>query len=166
MVSMKKIAILAALVGMSGLLFACGLSPVDQGQSVNLGPNEGVAAIAIDSLDVLSQISFDPVDNGGKPLSIMNAPKGVTLYVFVVPAGTYCEAMFHFGKWAFHARDPKHGTCFDVLPGKIAYSGNIAPRAVSARDIRTYQNYDWQGFEAMLKQQYPDIAAKYPLVTP
>lgn len=166
MIAMNRIVMLGALIGMSALLPACGLSPVDQGQPVNLGPDEGVAAIVIDSLDTLSQISFDPVGHDGKTLSIMGAPKGVTLYVFVVPAGTYCVAGFHFGVWSFHASDPKHGTCFDVLAGKIAYSGNVAPRAASGTDIRTYQNYNWPAFKDMLKQQYPDLAVKYPLATP
>ena len=162
----NRIATLAVMLGLATLLPGCGLAPIEQGQQVSLGPNEGVAAVVIDSLDLLSQISFDAVGHDAKPLAITDAPKGISLYVFVVPAGTYCSSGFHFGNWSFHSIDPHHTGCFDVIAGKIAYSGNIAPRAVGPNDIRTYQNYDWRGFEEMLKKQYPDIAAKYPLVTP
>jgi hypothetical protein len=162
----SKIAALVGTIGLVSLLFGCGSAPIEQGQQVTLGPNEGVAAVVIDTLDVLDQISFDAVGHDAKPLAITNAPKGISLYVFVVPAGTYCSSGFHFGNWAFHSLDPKHGACFDVLAGKIAYSGDIGPRAFSKNDIRTYQNYDWPRFEEMLKKQYPDLAAKYPLVTP
>lgn len=166
MMNMNRIAILGALIGITVGLSACGLAPVEPGEPVALGPNDGIAAVVIDSLDLLSQISFEPVGHDAKTLAITDAPKGVTLYMFVVPAGTYCVAGFHFGSWSFHSVDPKHGTCFDVLAGKIAYSGNVAPRAVNGGSVRTYQNYDWPAFEAKLKKEYPDIAAKYPLVTP
>lgn len=151
------------------LLAGCGvagLPPIGKGQSPALGPNQGIAAVVVDSLDPLNQIALDPTEGDGPGMDIPTAPAGVHMYIFVMPVGHYCLTSFWFGSTRLHQNDQKHGICFDVLADKIAYSGNIAPRAYGPGDLRTNQNYDWKGFEAALKADYPDLAAKYPIVAP
>jgi hypothetical protein len=118
------------------------------------------------SLDPLKQISINSTDKGGQTLKIPYVPAGTTLNVFATPAGTYCVAEYYFQFIRITLNDQKHGVCFDVIPGKIAYSGNITPSADSPNDIETYQTYDWKGFEAKLKSEYPTLAAQYPIVKP
>lgn len=153
---------LAAAIALAG----CGLAPIEKGQPVKLGPNDGIAAVVIDSLDNLDQMMIQGTDKNGITLKISNAPVGLHLYVFVVPAGTYCLSRFSLGFATIEQNDQKHGVCFDVIAGKIAYSGNLAPRAYGQNDLRTDQEYDWKAFEAKLKAEYPDLAARYPIVTP
>ena len=145
---------------------SAGLPPIEKGQTPVLAPNQGVAVVVMDTLDTLNQISVEPTEGDGPSMNIPKTPIGVNMYVFVVPAGHYCLTSFWLGSTRIHQSDEKHGICFDVIAGKTAYSGNIAPRAYGPSDLRTNQNYDWRGFEAAMKADYPDIVAKYPIVTP
>lgn len=144
----------------------CGVAPIERGDAVTLGPTEGIAAVVIDTLDDVTQLEVDGTDKGGVELKIPSAPKGVDMYVFAAPAGTYCLANFHYGRILIFMKDQKHGVCFDVIPGKIAYSGNIAPRAFGEGRIITAQNYQWGWFESALNKDYPKLTAAYPVVTP
>ena len=144
----------------------CGLAPVSQGQAITLGPNEGVAAVVMDTLDPLQSIMFQGTDKDGATLRISSVPKGVTLNLFVVPAGHYCLTQFSLGGHELDQNDTEHGVCFDVIAGQTAYSGNLAPRAYGPNNLRTDQNYDWVGIKRKLQADYPEVVAKYALVTP
>lgn len=158
-----KISRLAYAVVLAGLLAGCGLAPVERGQHVTLGPNEGIAAVVMDTLDPLNQIQLWSPTNDGKGMTIPSAPVGVSMYLFVVPAGNYCVASFWFGQRELYLKDRKQGVCFQVVAGKIAYSGNLAPRAYGPDDLRTDQNFEWGAFETKLKAEYPEVAAQYPI---
>lgn len=158
-------------------LVGCGLAPVQKGQTVTLGPNEGIAAVVTDALNVLGQVEIDGTDPKGATMKIPTAPVGVNMYLFVVPAGHYCLASYSVGMSEIAMDDTLHGDCFDVIAGKIAYSGNLAPRAFSESGtwgrgtlegytVKTLQNFEWDSFQKNLKAEYPAIAAKYPVVTP
>lgn len=168
---------LMAVAMLAVLLAGCGLAPVDKGQSVSLGPNQGIAAVVLDALNPLVQVTLESSDPKGATLAIPNAPIGVTMYLFVVPAGRYCLSRYSVGMTNVRSDDPGHGDCFDVVAGKVAYSGHLAPRAFNSGgtwvknqlvgyDIRTLQNFQWDDFQKMLKDQYPQIAAQYPIATP
>lgn len=159
------------------MLAGCGLAPIDKRQSVSLGPNEGIAAVVTDSLNTLSQVTIEGTDPNSASMKISMAPVGVSMYLFVVPAGHYCLTQYSVGMSLVEMDDKLHGDCFDVVAGKIAYSGNLAPRAFSSSgtwgknglegyNIKTLQNFEWDAFQKKLKEEYPAVAAKYPVVTP
>lgn len=159
------------------LATGCGLAPVQKGQQITLGPNEGIAAVVMDTLNPLTQVTIDGTDPNGATMKIPATPVGVNMYLFVVPAGHYCLSRYAVGMSEVTMDDKLHGDCFDVISGKIAYSGNFAPRAFSnsgtwvgsslqGYTIKTLQNFEWDTFQKELKDQYPDLVAKYPVVTP
>ena len=166
-------AVIAVGVSVSG----CGTATIEKGQQITLGPNEGIAAVVMDALNPLSQITFEGTDKGGTTIKIPSAPIGVTMYLFAVPAGHYCLSRYAAGMTEITSTDQENGDCFDVVAGKIAYSGNLAPRAFNSSgtwirnqlvgyDIRTLQNFEWAAFEKRMQDEYPDLVAKYPIVTP
>ncbi len=148
----------------AALLAGCGTNPVTPDQDVTLQPGYGIAAVVFDTLDVLNSVTIKSPDRNGTELAVGFVDKGVHLNVYAVPAGTYCLVKFHTAFYKITQDDPTHGVCFDVVAGKVAYSGNLAPRA-RGQTLWTYQNYDWPAFEKMFKEQYPKLAS-YPLVTP
>ncbi|HSC48010.1 MAG TPA: hypothetical protein VLG68_07980 [Gammaproteobacteria bacterium] len=154
------------VIGLSAaFLTGCGLDPVQPDQDTNLQPDQGIAAVILDTLDPLNAIYIKSADNNSAPtIEINHVDIGVHLFAFVVPAGSYCITRYSFGNYYITQSDPKHGVCFDVIAGKVAYSGNLAPR-VHGGGIYVDQNYDWPGFKKMFKEQYPKLAA-YPIVTP
>jgi hypothetical protein len=144
-------------------LAACGTDQVQPDQDVTLQPGYGIAAVVFDTLDPLNAVSVASRDNKGGQLDIGFVDKGVSLFVYAVPSGSYCLSQFHTGFYRFWTLDP-HDDCFDVVAGKVAYSGNFTPRAYG-HSVRTAQNYDWPAFEKMFKEKYPKLA-HYPIVTP
>lgn len=158
---------LCMLTGMGlAMLAGCGAttdSLVQPDQEVTLQPNQGFAAVVMDTLDALSVTTIKSPDNKDVELDLGYVDKGVHMYVYAVPAGTYCLVRFNTGFYRFH-QESSRDVCFDVVPGKVAYSGNLAPRAVGHQAI-TYQNYDWAAFKKMFKEQYPKLA-NYPIVSP
>jgi hypothetical protein len=148
------------------LLWGCGSTPIERGGTVTLEPGEGVAAVVMDTLDNVTQISMQGTDKDGTQLKIPSVPAGVHMYVFAAPAGTYCLANFWYGRYLIYMKDHKHGVCFDVIAGKTAYSGNISPRATATGGIITEQIYHWAWFESALEQEHPGLAKIYPVVTP
>jgi hypothetical protein len=161
-----RITTVSVFAAASLFLGACGISPIQKNQSIQLEPNEGIAAVVIDALDDLNNISITGTDKNGKTLTISKSPKGVHLYIFKVPAGTYCLNRYYYGFTEIVMNDQEHGDCFDVIAGKIAYSGNFAPRAYDRYRVMTEQNYDWKWFESVIKEEYPNLIAQYPIVTP
>jgi hypothetical protein len=146
------------------LLTGCATDQVQPDQGITLKPGEGIAAVVFDTLDVLSVVTLKSPDKDGVEIDVGNVGKGVTMFVYAVPAGTYCLTRFTTGFYRFYQDDPTHGICFDVVAGKVAYSGNLAPRAYG-HDTRTDQNYYWPVFEKSFKQEYPKLA-QYAIVTP
>lgn len=147
------------------MLHGCGADAVKPDQVVTLQPGQGIAAVVIDALDPLDNITIKSPDNTNAPeLVITGVKAGTTMLVYVVPAGRYCVDSFYFDSWRFIQSDLKHGVCFDVIAGEVAYSGNIGPR-VYRKKVWTAQNYDWNAFRKQLSRQYPKLAG-YPIVTP
>jgi len=164
---MKVSRSLSALVATGVILLSsgCGLDPVQPDQEVVLQSDQGIAAVVIDSLDPLNAIYIKAADNDSAPtIEIQHVNAGVHLFVFVVPPGSYCVTRYSYLNYYITQNDPKHGVCFDVIAGKIAYSGNLAPRGYQGK-IYVEQNYEWSAFQKMLKDHYPKLAA-YSVVTP
>jgi len=156
---------LCAVIGLGVLLLAgCGTDPVSPDQDVSLQPGYGVAAVVFDNLDVLTAVTIKSPDPKGGEVDISYVGKGVTMFVYTLPAGSYCLTHFNTAFYRFTQDDMTHGICFDVVAGKVAYSGNLAPRAVG-RDTKTFQNYYWAAFEKSFKDQYPKLA-NLPIVKP
>lgn len=153
-------------LGLSTLLLAgCGgTEPVHPDQDLALQPGYGIEAVVFDNLDSLNSIVIRSPDHPDQEVSIGFVDKGIHMLVFEVPAGSYCLVKFHTAFYTIIQDDPTHGVCWDVVPGKVAYSGNLAPRAYG-KSLRTDQNYDWAMFKKNFKDQYPKLA-NYPLVTP
>lgn len=156
---------IGAMIGLSVVLLAgCGgTDTVKPDQDVSLPPGDGIAAVLFHTADQLTAVSIDSIDHKGADIGISFVDKGLNLYVFVVPAGTYCLTRFNTGFYRFTQNEAR-GVCFDVLPGKVAYSGTLTPGSYDG-GVRTDQNYDWAIFEKMFKDQYPKLAS-YPIVTP
>jgi hypothetical protein len=147
------------VVGMAG----CGLDPVQPDQDVTLQAGYGIAVVVVDTLDPLNGIYFKPAVNKSAPdIEVTHVTAGVHVLPYLVPAGTYCATRYSYGDYYF-THDPR-ATCFDVVAGKVAYSGNVGPRAKNG-SAYLYRNYDWPAFEKMFKEQYPKLA-NYPIVTP
>jgi hypothetical protein len=161
---MKKSIGVVVLSGVVMLAGCGGMDSVKPDQDVTLQPGHGIAAVVMDTLDPLNAVSIKSPDNKDVELEISHVDVGVHMSVFVVPAGSYCLTKFFTGSYVFTQDDQTHGICFDVVPGKVAYSGNLAPRAYG-QNTRTDQNYNWPAFEKMFKEQYPKLA-NYPIVTP
>lgn len=149
--------------GMIVLSGCGGVDPVQPDQNVALQPGYGIAAVGFDTLDPLNAIDLRSADPNGVQLGVSFVDKGSHLFVFAVPAGSYCLRSFHTGFYKFWTID-SHDDCFDVVAGKVAYSGNYTPRAYG-KSVQTPQMYDWAAFEKTFKDQYPKLAS-LPIVTP
>lgn len=146
-------------------LAGCGLDPVQPDQAITLQPDQGIAAVVIDSLDPLNAIYIKSADNDRAPMiEIQHVDAGIHLFVFILPPGNYCVTRFSYRNYRITQSDPKHGVCFYVIVSKIAYSGNLAPRAYNG-EVYVDQNYEWSAFQKTLRDQYPKLAG-YPVVTP
>jgi hypothetical protein len=153
---------------MAGLLLAgCGATdPVQPDQDVTLPKGVGIAAVVINSRDPLTGVTFRSRDYpDAAPLQVGGVDRGITLRVFLLPAGSYCAAAFGYRDVLLKERGSDHEVCFDVIPGKVAYSGDIGPRGDDQNRILMFQRYNWPAFEKMFKEQYPKLAP-YPIVTP
>jgi len=150
------------------LLAGCGATdPVQPDQELTLPPGNGIAVVVVDSLDPLNGITLKSPDHKDAPdLEVGHVDKGVTMRVYVLPAGSYCVFSFFFGIHQFKEKDPDHDVCFDVIAGIVAYSGNIGPRSNgSSKSATMMQHYDWKVFESAFKVGYPKLS-QYPIVTP
>lgn len=138
-------------------LAACASAPLAQDQSVTLYPDQGLAAVMIDTLDPLSQVTFQ---GAGAKLIVAVVPAGIGLYLFPVRAGRYCMTHFHYANFDFAAEDGAQ-QCFRVKAGQLSYSGTLAPRVEDGKPV-TRQVQDPQGFRVLLEQQYPTVAKQFP----
>ena len=139
------------------LLAACASAPLPQDQSVSLYPDQGLAAVMIDTLDPITQVTFQ---SGGTKLIVPSVPPGIGLYLFPTRAGRYCMTRFHYANFDFAAEKGVQ-QCFQVLAGRLSYSGTLAPRVEDGKPV-TRQVQDPQGFRVLLEQQYPTVAKQFP----
>src|SRR6478752_3989776 len=96
---------LCMLTGLGmALLAGCGATDdalVKPDQDITLQPNQGFAAIVMDTLDSLSVTTIKSPDTKVE-LDLGYVDKGIHMYVYAVPAGTYCLVRFNTGFWRFH----------------------------------------------------------------
>jgi hypothetical protein len=162
------------LLSGTGFLAGCAVlssqPPIAPGQSVQLQPGDGIAALVMDTLDPVTQVLLVSTDGEGPTLDLPSMPAGRTLALFEVPTGVYCLKQFSYGEYRFISRKFQLG-CFQVTTGHISYSGSIKPTA--GRDPATGENgaivdqaYEPAVFLALLKQQYPQVMAAYPTAGP
>jgi hypothetical protein len=142
-----------------GLLCGCAAAPLSKDQKVSLAPDQGLAAVMIDALDPLSQVTFEQ-PGGSRKLIVAAAPAGINIYLFPTRAGRYCMTGFHFAEIDFSARQGVQ-ECFEVSAGELSYSGTLAPRVEDGKPV-THQVMDEQGFRVLLGQHYPEVARQFP----
>ena len=152
---MKTIAVLLA----PALLAACAIAPLPQDQSVHLKSGQGLAALMVDTLDPLTEVEVES-RGGGPRLMVAAVPVGINIYLFPVPAGTYCMTRFRYGSLTLSGTTGAL-CCFQVRAGQLGYSGTMAPRVEDGKAV-THQVQDPQGFRTLLLQQYPQIAREFP----
>lgn len=157
---MRKITCAAACLTAAFVSAGCATQPIMQDQPPALGPEEGIAAVAIDSDWPLSQVFIDPAGPYGDEMEIKQIPEEKTLYLFKVKAGDYCFAQFHVGRQMYNEKWNKHKFCFRVPAGQIGYGGMYKPYVVYM-GARTYWIFDPTFFKGMLRRNYPRIAAKF-----
>lgn len=149
----------ALAVGSLLALCACGTEPIQQDQPIVLAAGQGLAAVEFDAADPLSVVQMES-DNGSK-LVIPSVPVGVNLYLFQVPAGSYCFTRFQFGRWNFFASDKQEQMgCFEVKAGELGYSGILAPRVING-ELRVNQDMDLPAFRVLFAERYPIIAKQF-----
>jgi len=148
-----------AFAAVVSALSACAVSPLPQDQAVSLTPDQGLAAVMIDTLDPLSQVTFEQPD-GSHKLVVASVPAGINIYLFPTRAGRYCMTRFHFASLDFVARD-RTLTCFQVAAGQLNYSGTLAPRVEEGEPV-THQVMDQPGFRVLLGERYPAVARQFP----
>ena len=141
------------------LLAACSLAPLQRDESVTLQADQGLAAVMIDTLDPLTQVTFEQ-QGGGAKLIVAAVPPGIGLYLFPTRVGRYCMTRFHFANFDFTGQ-PGALECFMVTAGKLSYSGTLAPRVENGKPV-TQQVMDLPGFRVLLGQRYPVVTQEVP----
>lgn len=152
------------LIAVTLMLTACSSAPVLQNKVPALGPDEGIAAVLVDSRDPISQLTLERARRGGTTIDVPAAPVGKSLYLVAAKAGQYCVVSFRYGDYRFHS--PHHDLdCFIVEPGRIAYSGSLMPEATPGDTSAAIleQAFKPDDFIALLYRDYPAIAAKFPI---
>lgn len=146
----------------AALLCACAVAPLPQDQAVTLAKDQGLAAVMIDTLDPLTEVTFQQQGTGRK-LVVAAVPAGINIYLFPTRSGPYCITGFHFANLDFKVRGAPE--CFQVSAGQLSYSGTLAPRVEEGRPV-THQVMDPQGFRVLLGEQYPTVARQFPAPPP
>jgi hypothetical protein len=149
------------LMGMAALALAgcASVLPLSRDGPVHLAANQGLAAVVIDTLDPLTDVEVESRSSGPK-LMVTSVPVGRDVYLFPVPAGTYCMTRFKYSTLSLSGPNGVLG-CFAVRAGQLSYSGTLAPRVEDGRPV-THQVQDPQGFRILLQQQYPEVAKQFP----
>ncbi|HEX4300073.1 MAG TPA: hypothetical protein VH327_04315 [Gammaproteobacteria bacterium] len=137
-------------------LSACGTEPIQQDQPIVLAAGQGLAAVVFDTKDPLTDVVIESSDT---KLGITNVPVGTNLYMFQVPAGSYCFTKFYVSSWIFHARD-KQGQCFEVKAGELGYGGVLAPRAENG-EVMTHRDMDLDVLREQMRAHYPIVAKQF-----
>ena len=153
---MRKLSLLLSPL----LLSACSsLTPLSHDGPVHLASNQGLAALVIDTLDPLTDVEVES-RSAGPRLTVASVPVGRDVYLFPVPAGTYCMTRFKYSTLSLSGPNGVLG-CFAVRAGQLSYSGTLAPRVEDGKPV-THQVQDLQGFRILLQQQYPQVAKQFP----
>ncbi|HSN16715.1 MAG TPA: hypothetical protein VLV87_00780 [Gammaproteobacteria bacterium] len=126
---------------------------------MQLNAHQGLAALVIDTLDPLMDVEVVS-PSGGPRLMVRSVPVGRDVYLFAVPAGTYCVTRFKYGTLSLSGPNGVVG-CFTVRAGQLGYSGTLAPRVEDGKPV-THQVQDLPGFRTLLEQQYPEVARQFP----
>lgn len=155
---------------LAGCASVSGQPPIPPGQSVQLQPGEGIAALLMDTYDPVTQVRLESPDEKNPALVLPSMSAGRSLALFAVPAGVYCLKQFSSGRFIFRSRGLDVG-CFHVTAGHISYSGNMVPTddphpTSSAHGALTDQQYHPTVFLDLLKRQYPELMAAYPTAGP
>lgn len=153
---------LVAISCLALLLCACAAAPLPQDQTVTLARDQGLAAVMIDTLDPLTEVTFQQ-QGGGRKLVVPAVPAGINIYLFPTRAGRYCMTHFHFASFDFATQGVPE--CFQVSAGQLSYSGTLAPRVEEGRPV-THQVMDLQGFRVILGERYPSVARQFPAPPP
>ena len=154
---MRRLATISCLVL---LLCACTTAPLAQDQAVTLARDQGLAAVMIDTLDPLTEVTFQQ-QGGGRKLVVAAVPAGIDIYLFPTRAGRYCMTHFHFASFDFTTQGAPE--CFQVSAGQLSYSGTLAPRVENGKPV-TRQVQDLPGFRILLQQQYPQVAKQFSVI--
>jgi dipeptidyl aminopeptidase/acylaminoacyl peptidase len=135
---------------------------VAPGKAVELGPNEGLLLIAVDTPTPLAYLKIKregALFDGG---TLRAMPKGRTSQLYVVPAGRYrWESVLE--SWLRFKMDDDEEYAFDVKPGVINYPGDLVyrPRGTYSALMHVANRgllaIDW------LDKQHPAIAQRVPL---
>jgi hypothetical protein len=142
-------------------LTACGAALPLKDQAVQLRAGEGLAAVMLDTLDPLVEVSLESSTPRGFKFGISSIPAGRNLYLLQVPAGEYCFTRVQYGGWYLYSNEQTLG-CFEVKAGELGYSGTLALRAEGGK-IVSHQVDDPAGFRALLAERYPMIARQFQL---
>jgi hypothetical protein len=149
-----------AAITMAALLSACTTIKPIEDTPPHLGPGQGIAAVTVFNDKYVSRLDMGAISGNGAPLLIQAMPEGMHVYLFVAAAGTYCAHSFIWHDFVFNT-DSSH-ECFEVLPGKMSYSGVYSVVAGSSGNYvsgNLLQQDDWDAFTALLEREYPNIAA-------
>lgn len=162
-----SLSLVATIAGCAGVVAQ---PPIAPGQSVQLQPGEGIAALLMDTQDPVTQVRLQSPDDRNPTLDLPSMSAGRQLALFAVPAGVYCLKQFNYGRYQFHSQKLELG-CFQVAPGRISYSGTIVPSAsvdpaVAHDEALISQEFEPQVFLDLLKRQYPQLMAAYPTAGP
>lgn len=159
---MRKFICLTSLLLVAG---CASIGTLQHDQTLHLGPDEGVAAIIIDTSQPLSHFSLHSTGHFGHPLDIPAVPSGKSLYLFRVRAARYCVQGFAYGKESYNANGDLG--CFSVPARQLGYSGVLMPMfeysyAFGLRTTRFRVRVvdDVRLFRHLLKQDYPKVAAQ------
>lgn len=137
-------------------LCACGTEPIQQDQPILLAAGQGLAAVAFDTQDPLTNVVIQSNDT---KLGIASVPVGTNLYMFQVPAGSYCFVSFYVSGWRFQTAD-KQAQCFEVKAGELGYAGALTPR-VENGGVVTHQDMDLDLLRSLMRSHYPIIARQF-----
>ena len=116
-------------------LSACAsLAPLAHDGPVQLAPNQGLAAVVIDTLDPLTDVEGESRNGRGPKLLVASVPEGRDVFLFPVPAGTYCMTRFKYSTLSLSGPNGVLG-CFQVRAGELSYSGTLAPRVEDGKPV-------------------------------
>lgn len=166
------LAVLAMIVaaGLAGEAWA-GLRAVKAGDSPQLGPEEGLLLVGIDSSHDLDSIWIRPDGRLAGSTTLRGIKSGRTSRLFVADAGHYRWADLKVFDRAAYRLDDDDEYRFEVRPGVVNYAGELVFRPITLRSARIQltnrglQAIDWlqehhpavwERREFMYSGHYPD----------
>lgn len=143
-------------------LWGCAATGELADKPLQLQPGQGIAGIVLDAPNRITQIEYTAKDAKGAGFEVPDTKGGPSLYLVPVQAGRYC--LQHFRYWRTIFDSVQDLGCFTAVAGQITYAGTIVPSPYLS-GAQTDQQFNPSEFEAMLHQQYPVIAALYPVAS-